>query len=116
MDFCIRIKGFKSVKSGSRDAEECSNGSFAPLPSWSNASNECIYLKSKCTEEGQVVYDSESTKTDATCQCDYKSGYKFMVEPAEKVWCRPWTEDCTCYIHKCPEGNILTSGKFSIER
>ncbi|XP_052063861.1 uncharacterized protein LOC127703825 [Mytilus californianus] len=57
----------------------------------------CVYEKSHCNEEGQVIYSDNSTKDDRACRCDYKKGYSFIKTPRNVCYCIPTEEDCSCY-------------------
>lgn len=72
--------------------------------------SECIYAKSICKGDGQIVYKDDSTKDDRTCRCDYKKNYSFITTPTNVCYCIPSTEDCSCYTKECPVNFTLSSG------
>lgn len=107
--------GRKSVLRGGLDADICSLERFQPWPInfYTNVSTKCIFIKSLCHEEGQVVYDNGNRNRDTTCKCDYTKGYDFVVKPKKICFCIPWEEDCSCYIKTCPDSTFnLSPGKF----
>ncbi|CAG2195661.1 unnamed protein product [Mytilus edulis] len=75
------------------------------VPTISIQTNEsmtnCIYAKSLCSEEGQIVYTEDSSKNDKTCRCDYRRNYSFTKTPKHVCYCIPTEEDCSCYIKAC---------------
>ncbi|VDI67986.1 titin [Mytilus galloprovincialis] len=97
--------GRKHVLRGGLDADICSSERFQPWPItfYTNVSTNCIFLKSKCNEEGQVLYGNGNRNTDATCRCDYTRGYDFLKKPRNPCFCIPSEEDCSCYLKKCPD-------------
>lgn len=106
--------GRKHVLRGGLDADVCSSNRYQPWPItfYSNASTNCIFLKSRCNEEGQIVYDEGSRNMDNTCVCDYTSGYDFLVKPRHPCFCVPSEEDCSCYLKTCPDSSVnLAPGK-----
>ncbi|XP_071150395.1 uncharacterized protein [Mytilus edulis] len=97
--------GRKHVLRGGLDADIRSSERFQPWPItfYTNVSTNCIFLKSKCNEEGQVLYGNGNRNTDATCRCDYTRGYDFLKKPRNPCFCIPSEEDCSCYLKKCPD-------------
>ncbi|CAC5424761.1 unnamed protein product [Mytilus coruscus] len=71
--------------------------------------SDCIFAKSLCSEEGQIVYEDGSTKDDTTCRCDYTRNYSFIKTPRHFCFCIPTEEDCSCYIQSCPVNLTLTT-------
>ena len=74
---------------------------YQPFPYNTNEINECIYLKSNCTEEGQIISDNGTTSRDSGCRCDYTKGYTYVSPPINPCNCHPVLEDCSCYAMKC---------------
>ncbi|CAG2199073.1 unnamed protein product [Mytilus edulis] len=95
--------GRKHVLRGGLDADICSSERYQPWPIifYTNVSTNCIFLKSACNEEGQVVYDNGNRNTDITCRCDYTRGYDFIVKPRNRCFCVPSEEDCSCHLKTC---------------
>ncbi|VDI21848.1 Hypothetical predicted protein [Mytilus galloprovincialis] len=102
--------GEKYVLTGSRRNVECNRNRYQPYSLWSNESNQCQFIKSPCSDEGQIIYRSDSTTDDASCRCDYRRGFDFVIQPKHKCYCKPFKEDCSCYIHNCDNGLYLDSG------
>lgn len=102
--------GQKFVWTGNRRNVRCEDTRFQPFALWENVSSDCVYIKSLCVEEGQLLnsYD-RSTMTDWSCRCDYSKGYSFVLRPENMLLCRPTEEDCTCFIKACQVGEQLSS-------
>ncbi|CAC5411445.1 unnamed protein product [Mytilus coruscus] len=79
----------------------CNAGRYQPIVFTTHGNSECIYSKSKCTEEGQVVVSNDSLSSDAACRCDYTKGYAFVTKPKNSCFCKPSEEDCSCFIVTC---------------
>lgn len=73
--------------------------------------SKCVFSKSTCTEEGQILHSNGTTKTDKTCRCDYTKGYAYVKIPKTTCYCDPTREDCSCYKKPCGENKVLTAGK-----
>ncbi|CAG2188075.1 unnamed protein product [Mytilus edulis] len=103
--------GRKNVLRGGLDADICSSERYQPWPItfYTNVSTNCIFLKSVCKEEGQVIYGKGNRNIDATCRCDYKRGYDFLVRTLNPCFCIPSKEDCSCYVKTC----LNATGKLS---
>ncbi|XP_052074216.1 uncharacterized protein LOC127712064 [Mytilus californianus] len=84
---------------------ECNAGRYQPVVFTTHGNSECILRKSKCDEEGQVVYSNGSYSIDTACRCDYTQGYAFVAKPKNSCFCNPSEEDCSCFRDNC---NILS--------
>lgn len=106
------ISGDKTVvNSGNFDTKPCSPDRLQPFPFSSSQGNDCIYRKSFCSEEGQVVYTNGTTKNDRKCRCDYTKSFHFISTSEKNICsCDPRKEDCSCVIKPCSEGEILSPG------
>ncbi|XP_052063874.1 uncharacterized protein LOC127703828 isoform X8 [Mytilus californianus] len=105
-------KGSKRIYAGDFSREKCIQKRYQPFTFWTNKSmSDCIYVKSICSEEGQIVYRDNSTKDDRSCRCDYKKNYSFIKTPRNVCFCIPTEEDCSCYVKSCPE-NITLSADY----
>ncbi|CAG2257092.1 unnamed protein product [Mytilus edulis] len=87
---------------------------FSLFPFSTNGNDECVYAKSICSLEGQVVFHDLESDIDRSCKCDYTYGYAFILEPAKKCKCDPFIEDCTCYKKQCPLDSVLSPGTLSL--
>ncbi|CAC5389978.1 unnamed protein product [Mytilus coruscus] len=106
-------KGSKRIYAGDFSRGDCIKQRFHPFIFWTNGSvSDCIYAKSICGEEGQVVYRDNSSKDDRTCRCDYENNYSFIRTPRNFCYCLPSEEDCSCYIKSCPVNHTLSAGIF----
>ncbi|XP_063428737.1 uncharacterized protein LOC134711787 isoform X2 [Mytilus trossulus] len=83
--------------SGNLNSEICSEGEFQFNSSWSNEQSRCLFEKSLCNEEGQIIYSDENSIRDRRCTCDHTNGYKFTTYPINRHYCVPFDEDCSCY-------------------
>lgn len=103
--------GKNSVLRGGLDADICSQERYHPWPIkfYTNLSTNCIFRKSVCSEEGQVVSDHGNRNTDTTCGCDYTRGYVFLAKPRNPCVCVPSEEDCSCYLKKCLDHTYFLS-------
>lgn len=96
--------GQKYVWSGGLRNIKCSSERFQPLGFnlWQNVSSQCIFLKSFCNEEGQVIHINGSAEKDVSCRCDHTRGYAFVANNnTDKSSCKSLEEDCSCYMKKC---------------
>lgn len=76
---------------------ECNIGRFQPIVFTTYGNSECIMLKSKCDDEGQIIHSPGSPNTDTACRCDYTKGYVFITSPTNMCFCIPSEEDCSCF-------------------
>ncbi|VDI72377.1 Hypothetical predicted protein [Mytilus galloprovincialis] len=106
--------GRKHVLRGGLDADICSSERYQPWPIlfYTNVSTNCIFRKSACNEEGQVVYDDGNRSTDITCRCDYTRGYDFVAKPRNRCFCVPSEEDCSCHLKMCPKSTDKLSPDY----
>ncbi|XP_052065932.1 uncharacterized protein LOC127705644 [Mytilus californianus] len=61
-----------------------------------------------CSEPGQVRFNEGSTKVDKTCRCDFTKGYAFVSTTVNSCHCTPSTEDCSCFLQRCPVNYAIT--------
>ncbi|VDH92744.1 Hypothetical predicted protein, partial [Mytilus galloprovincialis] len=103
--------GRKAVLRGGIDAEFCSKERYQPFPIrfYTNVSTHCLFLKSFCHEDGQVVYDHGNRNADITCRCDFRRGYDFLIKPNNTCFCKPPQEDCSCYLTTCSNTSHILS-------
>ncbi|XP_063414937.1 uncharacterized protein LOC134696902 [Mytilus trossulus] len=101
-------RGEKYVVTGRLRNVDCSSERYQPFPLWSNVSGVCLFKKTLCKGEGQVVFDNGTLISDGACRCDYTRGFKFIQQPKHNCFCIPSTEDCSCHISKCATGSILS--------
>ncbi|XP_063419302.1 uncharacterized protein LOC134702146 [Mytilus trossulus] len=81
----------------------CSYKRYQPFPFSTDGNNKCVYQKSFCNGEGQIVHREGSMINDTTCGCDPSQGYIFVTTPKHNCYCTPSEEDCSC--HKLICGN-----------
>ena len=107
----IDIAGSKRVYSRNFNRRPCNDTRYQPIKFVTNGNSDCIFRKSLCTEEGQILFTNGTTETDSTCRCDYIQGYAFVAVPRNKCSCLPSDEDCSCYKKKCQGiGYYLSAG------
>ncbi|CAC5394815.1 unnamed protein product [Mytilus coruscus] len=115
-EFCnktdeIQQEGLKTVVRGSFDGVPCDKNHYQPFKYSSAHGDSCVFLKSVCTEEGQIEStDRWPTTSDRTCRCDYRFGYSFVSQPNKPCVCVPSEEDCSCYYKECEKDEVLTPG------
>lgn len=78
------------------DRAKCNAERYQPIPFASNRT-DCIFQKSSCNEEGQVVCKHMSLDEDVACGCDYTKGYTFVTNTTNPCYCIPSIEDCSCF-------------------
>lgn len=106
------ILGYKFIIRGNIDGKPCDEHKYQPFKFWTNSSSDCVFAKTNCTEEGQVVFTKGNTTTDRKCRCDYISGYAFVAHPRHYCYCDPQREDCSCYQLPCKKMEVMTPGKI----
>ncbi|CAC5415665.1 unnamed protein product [Mytilus coruscus] len=100
--------GYKFVISGKLDRRHCISERFQSVTMLSNMSSSCVTLKSKCNEEGQIVFSDGTTTEDRSCRCNYIKNFAFVTKPKGTCYCIPSKEDCNCYYKTCPVDHYLT--------
>lgn len=109
--FCI---GYKQIVSGSKqgtlDGDLCDKNVYQPFPFNSSGNSRCVYQRSHCSEEGQVIYRDGTNKANTKCRCDNTRGYDFLHRPKNRCFCVPSEEDCSCYLKICSFDGILSPG------
>ncbi|XP_052072647.1 uncharacterized protein LOC127710728 [Mytilus californianus] len=97
------------VNSGNFDTESCLLMRFQPFSFSTSQGNNCIYKKTMCIEEGQLIYSNGTSVYDRKCRCDYTKNFSFVsAKRVDMCSCDPTTEDCSCYTKLCSIGQILT--------
>lgn len=107
------MTGFMAVYRGNIDADLCPGYRYMPINFKSNMTESCIFLKSKCNGEGQLVHHNWSLAEDTACSCDFTNGYAFIQKPINSCFCVPSEEDCSCYKKGCGDSNyVLSPGRI----
>lgn len=91
----------------------CSNDRFQPFKFYSSELSKCVFVKTLCSGEGQIIFSEGSIKEDRKCRCDYRKGYAFLSRPTDQCLCNPGEADCSCYILNCLKNSLLLSGKIA---
>ncbi|XP_076081155.1 uncharacterized protein LOC143052069 [Mytilus galloprovincialis] len=106
----ISGNGSQYVISVYPNSEPCRNyDRYQPFPLGSNAGSDCVFQKSTCSEEGNILFHHGSPKTDLSCRCNFQKGFGFVNEIPNRCDCIPSQEDCSCYLKQCPLGHRLIS-------
>ncbi|CAC5383012.1 unnamed protein product [Mytilus coruscus] len=100
--------GNKYVLRGRLDFTPCATDRYQPIRLWSNASSQCIYKKSQCIGNGQIMHRNGTEESDTSCRCDYTRGFDFINKPKNASFCIPSEEDCSCHKKKCPHNGVLS--------
>lgn len=103
--------GYKFVIAGNPDRRKCESTRYQPLTFSTNGGSTCIFGKTYCNEEGQIIFNNGSSDSDRQCRCDYTRGYDFITKPENECYCVPAIDDCSCYQKPCPPGYIVSPGK-----
>ncbi|CAC5422996.1 unnamed protein product [Mytilus coruscus] len=116
-DFCrdkedFHKPGNKYIIRGDIDGEPCKGNRYQPFKFKTEGYDKCIFKKSICNEEGQILQNSGNTTADNSCRCDYTKGYSFVIEPTHKCFCHPTQEDCSCYMKKCRRNEFLNPSEY----
>ncbi|CAC5420427.1 unnamed protein product [Mytilus coruscus] len=100
--------GFKLVIRGKLDRERCEKERYQPFIFRTERNTNCVFSKSNCTEEGQIISDIEDSSSDQKCRCDYTRGFDFVAVPKSLCYCTPSEEDCSCYLRSCAKHQVFT--------
>ncbi|XP_071124005.1 uncharacterized protein [Mytilus edulis] len=101
---------------GTLQGADCDNDFYQPFQFWSSGNSRCVYKKSYCSEEGQIISSNGTEKTDSVCRCDYTRGFDFIVRPNHRCYCEPAKEDCSCYLKSCSSNEILSPDYECLDR
>ncbi|XP_052091589.1 ankyrin repeat domain-containing protein 12-like isoform X4 [Mytilus californianus] len=105
------IEGHKStINRNNFDTTKCRPERFQPIDFTTVGNSDCVFQKSKCVQEGQIISSlkNDSSLEDTKCLCDYTKGYSFINVPKDKCYCNPSVDDCSCYREFCPSGKKLS--------
>lgn len=106
--------GRKCVLRGNLDSEECSFKRFQPIVFRTEGNSDCIYTKSSCEDQGQVIHHNGSTANNRKCRCAFDCGYLFVFTPQLTSFCNPFVEDCSCFRNTSVESLNNSEGKYLI--
>lgn len=101
-------EGHKSVVRGNLDGEVCAIERYQPFKFKTNGNSDCVYSKSLCKDEGQIIYHNGSTTVDTHCRCDHTKGFALLSKTKQTCFCIPSTEDCSCYKKECKRNYKLS--------
>lgn len=99
----LSFEGMKIILRGNLDAGPCSVERYQPIhiKFLTNVSSECIFSKSKCNEEGQILHDKGSPTQDVACRCDLTQNYDLISRQTASRYCKPAEGDCSCFKKQC---------------
>ncbi|CAC5426454.1 unnamed protein product [Mytilus coruscus] len=104
------------VNSGNFDTESCSLDRFQLFSFFTSQGNNCVYKKTMCNEEWQLIYSNGTSVNDRKCRCDYTKNFSFVsTKRVDMCSCDPTNEDCSCCFKLCSVGQILTPGKINVK-
>lgn len=102
--------GYKStINRNNFNTAKCKSERYQGLDFTTVGNSDCVFQKSKCVQEGQIVYKvnkDSSLEDDTKCMCDYTKGYLFITLPTSRCFCTPTVEDCSCFREFCSTGNL----------
>ncbi|CAG2226043.1 unnamed protein product [Mytilus edulis] len=96
------MAGHKLVFVGDLDRRDFEGTRYQPFSFSTNGMSACIFEKTYCKEEGQVIHIEGTADSDRQCRCDYTRSYAFIIKPEQSCYCVPSKEDCSCYKKPCP--------------
>lgn len=88
----------------------CSEQRYQPIVFFAKTSTDCMYIKSTCEEEGQLVVSNRKGYQDRQDKCDFKAGYSYIIHPRNPCACIPSEEDCSCIRKHCNNSEVLSAG------
>ncbi|XP_076070588.1 uncharacterized protein LOC143042207 isoform X1 [Mytilus galloprovincialis] len=116
-EFCRKQSDFEAPgqklivagsSNGTLQGADCNSEFYQPFKFLSSGSSRCVYEKSYCSGEGQVVFTNGTLENDRSCRCDYTRGYDFVNKPRHRCYCAPSEEDCSCHLKLCQSNYILS--------
>ena len=100
------------LNSGNFDRKACSVLHFQPFIFTTLGNSHCVFKKSLCDEEGQVLVDNGTTTRDRRCRCDYTKGFGYVSKTTDPCYCTPFNEDCSCVFKSCGKEEVLSPGNY----
>ncbi|XP_063414462.1 uncharacterized protein LOC134696543 [Mytilus trossulus] len=116
-EFCRKTSDFEAPgqqlivagsSNGTLQGADCNSEFYQPFKFLPSGNSRCVYEKSYCSGEGQVVYSNGTLENDRSCRCDYTRGYDFVNKRKRRCYCVPSEEDCSCHLKICPPNYILS--------
>ncbi|XP_052081118.1 uncharacterized protein LOC127719133 [Mytilus californianus] len=89
---------------------------FQPFRILLNGGPECVFRRSVCSEEGQIIFNNGTSKDDRSCRCNFEKGFALNITTKYPCLCIPSEEDCSCYKKHCPIGYVLTPDYVCVHR
>ncbi|XP_076095652.1 uncharacterized protein LOC143066726 [Mytilus galloprovincialis] len=112
----ISKEGSKYILKPDLDQVPCAASQYQPFPFTTDGNSQCIFGKSLCKSSGQILAKNENSSTDASCRCDYRHNYDYVIPPKDPCLCKPAEEDCSCYIRKCENDKIMIADYRCMKR
>ncbi|XP_063448129.1 uncharacterized protein LOC134727678 [Mytilus trossulus] len=113
----IEAPGYRFIFQPNLNRAKCSITRYQPFIFDTVGNSDCNFLKSVCNSEGQMTYENGNTISDRTCICNNYNGYTFVKKPMNQSFCKPFSEDCSCFvsIHPNNKSNCSLDVKCSVE-
>ncbi|VDI27949.1 Hypothetical predicted protein, partial [Mytilus galloprovincialis] len=110
-DKCIRPRilgpGYTYVFQPNPNRESCKISRYQPFIFKTTGYSDCVFLKSLCKSEGQITYTNGTTRSERKCACNTDRGFQFVINPKNRCFCNPFSEDCSCYIKTNPKNSTI---------
>ncbi|CAG2198014.1 unnamed protein product [Mytilus edulis] len=103
----IGREGFKYILTPNPDQVPCAARQYQPFTFTTNGNSQCVFRKSLCKSSGQILANYGNSSTDVNCRCDYRQNYDYIIPPKDPCSCKPPVEDCSCYIRKCDDDEVM---------
>ncbi|CAG2216624.1 unnamed protein product [Mytilus edulis] len=104
--------GFKYILTPNPDQVPCAASQYQPFTFTTDGNSQCVLRKSLCKSSGQILAHYGNSSTDASCRCDYRQNYDYVITPKDPCSCKPTEEDCSCHIRKCDYDKRLKDNKI----
>ncbi|VDI08504.1 Hypothetical predicted protein, partial [Mytilus galloprovincialis] len=108
----IGREGFKYILTPNPDQVLCAASQYQPFTFTTDGNSQCVLRKSLCKSRGQILAHYGNSSTDASCRCDYRQNYDYVITPKDPCSCKPTEEDCSCHIRKCDYDKVMIAGKY----
>lgn len=109
------IVGYTYVFQPNPNRESCKISRYQPFIFKTTGYSDCVFLKSLCKSEGQITYTNGTTRSERKCACNTDRGFQFVINPKNRCFCNPFSEDCSCYIKTNPKNSTIDwKGEFEL--
>lgn len=108
------LSGYRVTLRTNLHAEACPADLYQPFIFFNNKSSICELRKTFCINEGQIVSNNGTIRTDRQCRCNHARGFTYVTRPRNVCSCIPLVEDCSCFRKKCYKNHTLSPGMYKI--